>query len=545
MVHLQAALDLTGADDSMRGGLLLALGEAALQAAAENVAAAAYQQAEVWFARAGDPVATARAAHGRGMVHWRLDNPGAAEEALRRALCLLDAAGCAGPEAVRVRVDLASLLGVVLGRHDEAEAIGRPALELVHPLDDARLEAAAACTVGFMLVRGNDLPAGVPLLEHALELAITHDDPAGAAEVCACLAQAYCWSGQIERSLQVGRQREAFARRFQQPYQLCYVSTWLAFVHGARGEWAEAERWLAQAGPAAECVASAEPAAFLRQVRGYLAFQRADYRLAEREFRAAVTTFRHHDPGELVLCLGPLGLALLAMDRRREAEQVLAEQERVLAEYAVGRLSALSAEGCLGLMAVQMGDRPRAGRIYPPLLACQGQHHWFLADRVLGQLALLAGDWPAAEGHLSAAESMARRENLRPELARVLAAQSELALARGGAGSAARARELLGGAAALYRELGLPGQVRAVRRKLRDLPTQPAGVGRPCLPAGLSRREAQVLRLVAAGMSNRQIAQELALSESTVAKHLTSIFNKTASENRAAAAAFAIRHDLA
>ena len=50
--------------------------------------------------------------------------------------------------------------------------------------------------------------------------------------------------------------------------------------------------------------------------------------------------------------------------------------------------------------------------------------------------------------------------------------------------------------------------------------------------------------LVAAGMSNRQIAQELALSESTVAKHLTSIFNKTASENRAAAA-FAIRHDLA
>jgi DNA-binding NarL/FixJ family response regulator len=53
-----------------------------------------------------------------------------------------------------------------------------------------------------------------------------------------------------------------------------------------------------------------------------------------------------------------------------------------------------------------------------------------------------------------------------------------------------------------------------------------------------------VLRLVAAGRSNRDIARELHLSENTVAKHLTSIFNKTASDNRAAAAAFALRHGL-
>jgi DNA-binding NarL/FixJ family response regulator len=61
----------------------------------------------------------------------------------------------------------------------------------------------------------------------------------------------------------------------------------------------------------------------------------------------------------------------------------------------------------------------------------------------------------------------------------------------------------------------------------------------------LSRREAEVLRLVAGGKSNREIAQELCLSEHTVANHLTSIFNKTAVDNRAGAAAFAIRHGLA
>jgi predicted ATPase/DNA-binding CsgD family transcriptional regulator len=63
-------------------------------------------------------------------------------------------------------------------------------------------------------------------------------------------------------------------------------------------------------------------------------------------------------------------------------------------------------------------------------------------------------------------------------------------------------------------------------------------------PAGLTAREVEVLRLVARGLTNTQIAQELVLSEKTVATHLTHIFNKTNSENRAAAAAFAIRHGL-
>ena len=81
-------------------------------------------------------------------------------------------------------------------------------------------------------------------------------------------------------------------------------------------------------------------------------------------------------------------------------------------------------------------------------------------------------------------------------------------------------------------------------RRLAFLPRPGQRRGNGTWEIGLRHPE-RFAALVAAGMSNRQIAQELALSESTVAKHLTSIFNKTASENRAAAAAFAIRHDLA
>jgi DNA-binding NarL/FixJ family response regulator len=49
----------------------------------------------------------------------------------------------------------------------------------------------------------------------------------------------------------------------------------------------------------------------------------------------------------------------------------------------------------------------------------------------------------------------------------------------------------------------------------------------------------------AKGNTNREIARELSLSEKIVAHHLTHIFNKTNSENRAAATAFAIRQGLA
>jgi non-specific serine/threonine protein kinase len=62
---------------------------------------------------------------------------------------------------------------------------------------------------------------------------------------------------------------------------------------------------------------------------------------------------------------------------------------------------------------------------------------------------------------------------------------------------------------------------------------------------GLSQREVQVLRLVAAGHSNEEIGRELVLSEHTVARHLANIFNKTGCTSRTAAAAFAIREGLA
>jgi DNA-binding NarL/FixJ family response regulator len=63
----------------------------------------------------------------------------------------------------------------------------------------------------------------------------------------------------------------------------------------------------------------------------------------------------------------------------------------------------------------------------------------------------------------------------------------------------------------------------------------------PELPDGLTSREAEILRLLATGMSNRQIASELVLSVHTVERHVHNAYRKIDARNRAEATAYALR----
>jgi class 3 adenylate cyclase/DNA-binding NarL/FixJ family response regulator len=63
-------------------------------------------------------------------------------------------------------------------------------------------------------------------------------------------------------------------------------------------------------------------------------------------------------------------------------------------------------------------------------------------------------------------------------------------------------------------------------------------------PAGLTEREVEVLRLVAEGYTNQQVAEALTISPRTVDTHMTNILNKTSTDNRTAATAFAMQHGL-
>jgi DNA-binding NarL/FixJ family response regulator len=70
-------------------------------------------------------------------------------------------------------------------------------------------------------------------------------------------------------------------------------------------------------------------------------------------------------------------------------------------------------------------------------------------------------------------------------------------------------------------------------------------LGPSSLPAGLTARQLEILRLVATGRTNRDIASELVISEHTVARHLQNIYSKLGVSSRAAATAFAVEHRLA
>ena len=114
----------------------------------------------------------------------------------------------------------------------------------------------------------------------------------------------------------------------------------------------------------------------------------------------------------------------------------------------------------------------------------------------------------------------------------------------------ARCRLLIGKA---YHRLGdLDSALREVseaRRTFADLGARPAEqeasrLLQPSAPRGLTAREVEVLRLVASGKGNAEIARELCLSEKTVARHLSNIFAKIDVPSRTAAAAFAFEHRL-
>ena len=73
---------------------------------------------------------------------------------------------------------------------------------------------------------------------------------------------------------------------------------------------------------------------------------------------------------------------------------------------------------------------------------------------------------------------------------------------------------------------------------------RPPSCSAPAHPAGLTEREVEVLRLVARGSSNPEIAATLVLSEKTVARHLSNIFTKLDVGSRTAAAAYAFENGL-
>jgi DNA-binding CsgD family transcriptional regulator len=161
------------------------------------------------------------------------------------------------------------------------------------------------------------------------------------------------------------------------------------------------------------------------------------------------------------------------------------------------------------------------------------------AHRLLGELHTAAGQYAGAHTHLAAALALADACAAPYERALCLLAQSELHAATG---QPAEARALLDEARTVLEPLAArPALARADTLLARLALLQPP---RPRYPAGLTAREVAILRLLAAGQSNRAIAAVLSLSPHTVERHLANLYGKIDAHGRADATAFAFRHHL-
>jgi DNA-binding CsgD family transcriptional regulator len=151
-------------------------------------------------------------------------------------------------------------------------------------------------------------------------------------------------------------------------------------------------------------------------------------------------------------------------------------------------------------------------------------------------LAATLGATVEADERFRAAADLDRSIGARTWLAHTVFEHGRLLLTQRDGG---RAAPLLAEADALAGEIGMHALLAKVRALTASQLTPSP------LPDDLSAREAQVLALVARGLSNREIGAELHISEHTAANHIRSILRKTRCANRTEAAAYAIRRGLA
>jgi predicted ATPase/DNA-binding CsgD family transcriptional regulator/DNA-binding XRE family transcriptional regulator len=153
-----------------------------------------------------------------------------------------------------------------------------------------------------------------------------------------------------------------------------------------------------------------------------------------------------------------------------------------------------------------------------------------------GNLAARERDWARAAGHYQAAAA-AHRDAGHPH--DTVEAMIGLGRAWHQIGRTADALRQLRAAEALAAEIANPQRLAEVRAALAEVGETVA------LPDGLTARQAEVLRLLASGLSNKEIAGQLYLSPATVERHLATVYRKLGVTGRVEAARYALAHGLA
>jgi len=159
----------------------------------------------------------------------------------------------------------------------------------------------------------------------------------------------------------------------------------------------------------------------------------------------------------------------------------------------------------------------------------------------VARMATLLGNRNEAELYFAHARSATEVEGQRP-LRAITDFDEALALSRAGSTNSTQIETLLDEALAQFRALGMAGWEQRALALKEQLPA-PSKTSQD-YPDSLTAREVEVLRLIAEGRTNREIAAHLVISRPTVERHIANIYNKIGARNRAEATAYALNHSL-
>jgi LuxR family transcriptional regulator, maltose regulon positive regulatory protein len=480
------------------------------------------------YRKRGDAAAAAR------MATWlaadQLDFHGAAAVAngwLRRAHRLLDQLE-AGPEHGWLAFH-EGYLAHASGDTETARDLGARAAELGRRFEVADLEMLGLALEGAALVACAEVEEGMRYLDEATATALEGEAtiPISSAWACCFLVSACTAVQDFDRASAWCDRIAEFAERYGSRYMLAFCRAEYGAVHLWRGRWSDAEGLLQAscedfsrsrpAWTASPLVALAE----LRRRQGRLEeaaqlLDRAGAFTAEQLCRARIAL----DRGETLRAAELLERVLRRLPERRRLDRAPALELLVHARVARGELD----EAASALEALRAVERLVGTG---PLRAC--------ADLAEGILVAAGGDHMLARTLLEDAVDRFQASGAPFEAGR---ARIELATSLIALGRTDAAEREAGAALGSLLELGADAEAGRAKRLLD------ASGGVPSALPKVTAREREVLGLLAEGLTNRQIAERLVVSEHTVHRHVTNILRKLDLPSRSAAAAHAVRAGL-
>ena len=419
----------------------------------------------------------------------------------------------------------------------KARRLAAQAVELGRRFAAPELEMLGLGLEGRALVSEGELEEGMRRLDEATTVALQ-----GEARLLYCVAWACCYViSACERVRDYERATQWCGRvgEFCTQHDIFLLNTCRAHyasVLSWQGRWDEAE---SQLSAAVEGLTASRP-----PMVGDALARLGDLRRRQGRLDDAEELFARTETHSLTL----LGRAALALDRDEPAEAVeLADRylRRFPDPTRVERSAGLEVE-IKALVRLGMYERATDELTQLREIAARTRTRPLLAAVCSseGTLAMARGEYDDARRSFEDALDLLASSDARFETSRV---RLDLAATLIALGRSDRARREIEAALADFQAMGADGECARASMMLAKLSTT-----RATLPAevvdtplgGLTRRELEVLGLVAEGLTNHQIAERLVLSEHTVNRHVANILRKLGLPSRAAAASLAGRYGL-